>query len=152
MRTVMARANLNCQPYFMHFVFNAIAKADLFDEFALPQIARWKILPDTQSFFEMWDQGDRSHAWNATPLFQMSGRILGVEPLEPGFRMFRVEPHLAGLKWAKGTVPTPHGDIRVSVEPGSIEITVPPGTEAVCAGHRLGPGRHRLDRLAIRGE
>ncbi|HEY3781312.1 MAG TPA: alpha-L-rhamnosidase C-terminal domain-containing protein [Fimbriimonadaceae bacterium] len=148
MRKLLARAELNCQPYFMHFVFEALAKTDLFNELAPAQLARWKILPDSQSFYEMWDTGDRSHAWNATPLFQMSGVILGVKPLEPGFKTFAISPNPSGLKWAKGAVPTPHGDIEVSwqIEGPSlkVEFRVPMGTEAICEGKRYGPGSHQI--------
>jgi hypothetical protein len=39
--------------------------------------------------------------------------VLGVRPLEPGFRRIRIEPRLCGLKWAKGSVPTPAGRVDV---------------------------------------
>lgn len=148
MGKVIARQDMNCQPYFMHFVFEALAKSGLFEAHAVKQIERWKILPDTQSFFEMWNTGDRSHAWNATPLFQMSGRILGVTPIEPGFKVFAVDPKPSGLMWAKGVVPTPHGKIRVSWIQGeaglTVDLTVPKGTRCVSRGKKYGPGKHRL--------
>ncbi|MFZ4508141.1 MAG: alpha-L-rhamnosidase C-terminal domain-containing protein [Fimbriimonas sp.] len=146
MQRVMARKDLNCQPYFMHFVFEALAKAGLFEDHALAQMGRWKILPDSQSFFEMWNTGDRSHAWNATPVFQMSGRILGVTPLKPGFAEFAIDPRPSGLRWAKGKVPTPHGPITVSWTSGAsglkLEFSVPRGTVAMVRGKQYGPGKH----------
>jgi alpha-L-rhamnosidase len=33
--------------------------------------------------------------------------------LAPGFAQTLIKPFPAGLAWARGTVPTPHGDIRV---------------------------------------
>jgi hypothetical protein len=40
--------------------------------------------------------------------------LLGVEPVEPGFRVFRIAPQPPdGLAWARGSVPTPHGLIEV---------------------------------------
>ena len=153
MRAVVARPDMNCQPYFMHFVFEALAAGGLFDEYALPQMSRWHILPDTQSFFEMWNQGDRSHAWQATPLFQMSGRILGVLPVEPGFRTFAVAPHPAGLRWARGDVPTPAGTVGVEWHRDGREIIVslevPRGARALCGGHLYASGKHSGIRLAF---
>jgi hypothetical protein len=40
--------------------------------------------------------------------------ILGIEPLAPGFRSFRIAPQIPdGIEWAHGTVPTPNGIIEV---------------------------------------
>ena len=40
--------------------------------------------------------------------------LLGVEPVEPGFRVFRIAPQPPDdLAWARGSVPTPHGLIEV---------------------------------------
>lgn len=108
------RADLNTQPYFMHFVFGALNHAGLFDEFGVSQMHRWKIVEDTQSFREMWATGDYSHAWQCTPLFQMSSRVLGITPASPGFQSVRICPQVCALKWAKGAMPTPYGKVPVS--------------------------------------
>jgi hypothetical protein len=148
MTRVIERPDMNCQPYFMHFVFDALARSGLYDRYALGQIRRWKVLPDTQSFFEMWNTGDRSHAWNATPLFQMSSRILGVTPIEPGFRKFRIAPIPCGLSRAKGVVPSPLGDIQVAWHQvdGALEISflVPKHAVALVGGSEFASGRHEI--------
>src|ERR1043166_7687177 len=58
--------------------------------------------------------------------------VLGVIPTAPGFAEFTVRPHVGDLKWAYGTVPTPHGPIRVSwqVDDGRLQLDVraPAGT------------------------
>ena len=104
----------NIQPYFMHFVFNALDHCGLYEGHFQKQMARWKIDPATQSFREMWDKGDYSHAWGGTPLLQMSGRILGISPQAPGFKVVSIRPTLGDLKSAKGSVPTPHGPVKVA--------------------------------------
>lgn len=146
MKKILAREDMNCQPYFMHFVFEALSISGLFEKHVISQLNRWKILPDTHSFLEMWNYGDRSHAWNATPLFQLSGRILGVEPISPGFKSFSIKPHPSGLKWAKGTVPTPRGDIEVEWKADDqgikIHFSVPPDAVADCAGQKYASGSH----------
>ena len=78
------------------------------------QIRRWRIVPETQSFHEMWNGGDLSHGWCSTPLVQMSGRVLGVRPTSPGFKTLVIRPELCDLTWARGSVPTPQGDVAVS--------------------------------------
>ena len=111
---VLAEKPLNTQPWFMHWVFPAIDHAGLFDRFGTEQLRRWQVVPETQSFREMWHGGDLSHGWCSTPLVQMSSRILGVTPSEPGFKTVSIRPELCDLQWARGRVPTPQGDVAVS--------------------------------------
>ena len=54
------------------------------------------------------------HAWSTGPNSDLSGYVLGVQPTEPGYAAFRVEPHPADLTWAKGVVPTVRGDVSVN--------------------------------------
>ncbi|WP_309714886.1 alpha-L-rhamnosidase C-terminal domain-containing protein [Armatimonas sp.] len=127
-------ANFSCQPYFMHFVFAALAHTGLFEKYAPEQLKRWKIIEETQSLREMWDRGDLSHSWGGTPLYQLTTQVLGVQPKTPGFATFTVTPMPMGLSWAKGVVPTPHGDIRVEWrkqgEKLALVLTVPKGCRA----------------------
>lgn len=53
------------------------------------------------------------HGWSAGPVILLPRFILGVKPLSPGWETIEVNPHPGNLKWAKGTVPTPHGDIKI---------------------------------------
>lgn len=55
------------------------------------------------------------HAWSAAPAYLLGAHILGVTPLEPGFRKARIAPALADLYSAEGEVPTPLGPIRLQV-------------------------------------
>ena len=131
---VLAEKPLNTQPWFMHWVFQAIDHAGLFDEYGTRQMRRWRIVPQTQSFHEMWNGGDLSHGWCSTPLVQMSARVLGVRPTSPGFKTIAIRPTLCDLTWAKGIVPTPHGDVAVSWKLGEdrlqLDVTVPAGSAA----------------------
>jgi len=54
------------------------------------------------------------HAWGSSPLYLLGKYFLGVRPLSPGYNTFEIEPHLGGLQWMEGEVPTPHGNIKVS--------------------------------------
>lgn len=126
---------LNVQPYFMHFVFAAEVHAGVFDRWAPSQLKRWSINPETQTYKEMFGGGDYSHGWGGTPLIQMSAHILGVSPAAPGYTSVMLAPHLAGLAAARGTVPTPKGDVEVSWRYGNgvftLDATSPPGVPIV---------------------
>ncbi len=127
------RSLLNVQPYFMHFVFAAEAHAGVLGLYARAQLARWVVNPQTQTFQEMWGRGDWSHGWGGTPLIQMSSHVLGVSSGSPGYGIVALAPVPLGLTFAKGTVPTPRGDVAISWTRSAgrftYEVTLPAGTK-----------------------
>ena len=67
-----------------------------------------------------------AHAWSAAPAVYLPTRVLGIRPLDPGFRRFCVEPCPGDLAWARGSVVTPYGPIHVSwrrTDTGELDIT-----------------------------
>ncbi|THY46729.1 glycoside hydrolase family 78 protein [Aureobasidium pullulans] len=73
------------------------------------------------------------HAWSSGPTAELSRNVLGIQPVAPGFREWRVAPQSLGLEWAKGSQPTPFGDIAIDWridEAGNVTMTVesPVGT------------------------
>ena len=125
---------LNVQPYFMHFVFAAEAHAGVLGKYAPAQLSRWNVNPQTQTFEEMWTRGDWSHGWGGTPLLQMSAHVLGINPGSAGYATVQLAPIPLGLAFAKGTVPTPKGDINVSWTHDQhafvYDANLPPNTDA----------------------
>ena len=135
---MMANKNWDVTPYFMHFVFDSLDHAGLFEKYGVAKMHEYKVIPETQTVREMGpEKGDYSHGWIASPTYQMSSKILGIKPTSPGFATLEIKPELCGLTWAKGTVPTPHGKVAVSwkQEMGkfTLEATVPKGTTAQIA-------------------
>jgi hypothetical protein len=156
MRKLMTAPQINCQPYFMYFLFGALERAGLFNEFAADQMHRWHINDDTQTYLEMWDGGDYSHAWGGAPLIYMSSTILGVKPASPGFDIINIQPHRSGLNWAKGQVPTPHGPVDVAWEAEgnklNLVVTIPAGTSGIIETSpgqtvQVGSGTHQFSLL-----
>jgi len=147
-----AEQPLNCTPYFMHFVLCAFAHAGLFGTYGTDQMRRRKIVSETQSFHEMWTSGDLSHGWCSSPLFHLSSQVLGVTPADPGFKKVLIRPELCDLKWARGTVPTPQGNVKVSwalIDNAlRLEVSVPQGTEARVA---LPIDRFKTPNIAANG-
>ena len=60
------------------------------------------------------------HAWGSVPLQHFPRWVLGVRPLAPGFASVTVDPAPSRLDHAEGTLPTPHGPIRVAWHQHSI--------------------------------
>jgi hypothetical protein len=66
------------------------------------------------------------HGWAAGPTAWLSEYVLGLAPEKPGFERIRLAPNLGDLEWAEGTLPTPHGPIKVRHEKrgGRIETEI----------------------------
>lgn len=71
------------------------------------------------------------HGWASGPAPFLMQYILGIRILEPGCRKILFSPNLGGLAWAKGTYPTPYGNIEVSITEQGGEIWAPEEIEVV---------------------
>ena len=146
LETVMTDESLGeVQPYFAHFLLEAIYRNGLRDKYTLKILEDWKapvkdcpyglaegfIKPEpTYSF-------DHSHAWGGTPAYALPLALTGLELLEPGFRKFRLNPSLLGLTEAAVQIPTPYGMLEIGQESGKdVCIRVPDGM--VCEQGREG--------------
>jgi len=83
---------------------------------------------------EAWDQTfktnqDWNHAWGAAPAAVIPKRLVGVRPLEPGYRRILVDPQPGSLDRFDATVPTIRGPVQVvwrrSAEMAELSVTVP---------------------------
>lgn len=89
---------------------------------------------------EAWDTKykpnmDWNHAWGSAPANLIPRRLVGVRPLEPGFRKVLIQPQPGYLREFKGTVPTIRGPVRVEYrrDPSGkrrLQIVVPGNTTA----------------------
>jgi alpha-L-rhamnosidase len=73
-----------------------------------------------------------AHGWASGPTSALSKYVLGVRPIQPGYKAWLSEPQPGDLTWAEGRVPTPYGPIKVKWKKTSqglrLEIEVPNGT------------------------
>lgn len=67
------------------------------------------------------------HAWGASPIYLLGKYYLGVRPLAPGYENYIVAPNLGSLQWMQGTVPTPHGSIKVYCNRQQIKVSASEG-------------------------
>jgi hypothetical protein len=88
------------------------------------------------------------HAWaGAAPVIAISRGVLGIEPLEPGYKLCRVAPQKCGIARVNGSVPTPHGMIHISWQGTSGEVVVPTGVSAQLPDGRIVSGGR--DTIAV---
>jgi alpha-L-rhamnosidase len=144
-------------PYYNFYVISAMADAGQYQA-GLDWIRRYwggMIRRGATSFWEAYNLGlprdgwhgmlradfgqgyfvSLAHGWSSGPTIWLTEEILGIKPTAPGFARVSVRPELADLKWANGSEPTPHGDIKVSYHAAPdghfiASIDLPAGTEA----------------------
>lgn len=122
------------QPYFAHFLLEAIERNGLRDIDTLAVLERWKapiaecskglvegfVAPEPTYHF------DHSHAWGGTPLYSLPKALLGLKILEPGMKRLELSPSLLGLQEARVELPTPYGMVVCVLKKGQPpEITHP---------------------------
>jgi alpha-L-rhamnosidase len=119
MRKVLSDTSLTqCSYYFRFYLFRAMKKAGLGDEY-LDQLGPWlNMLKLGLSTWAETPEPTRSdcHAWSAHPNFDMLATVAGIESGAPGFAEVAIEPHLGPLKHLEATLPHPQGEIRVHYE------------------------------------
>lgn len=57
-----------------------------------------------------------AHGWSGNVAYIMSEEILGIKPVDAGFKTFIFNPHIANINWVRGAVPTPLGLIGISID------------------------------------
>ncbi|QGY45274.1 Bacterial alpha-L-rhamnosidase [Maribellus comscasis] len=88
---------------------------------------------------EAWDEYYKpnltwNHAWGAAPGNIIPRRLLGIQPLDPGFKTFTVNPQPTGLEELEIRVPTIRGGIECSLNSNAglweMDLSVPGNSEA----------------------
>ena len=130
------------QPYFMHFVLEAVIENGLTGKYAMKLIRKWVPLAEgcRKGLQEGWikpEEGysfDHSHAWGGTPAYHLPLILSGLTIVEPGYRAVSLKPCLWGLSEADFGIPTPFGEIRLSLRKGQkARVVCPPGIRLTVA-------------------
>ncbi len=143
-------------PYFGSYLLQALSRADMQPDALSWMKSYWSGMLDNgaTSFWEAWDPawaGDDPHAkleaddkvgynaslahgWSSGPAAWLLEEVLGIQCegsiVDEGCREVAVRPHLAGLKWVKGSEWTPNGAVEVEASEKRIVVVIPAGIEA----------------------
>lgn len=114
------------QPYFAHFLLEAVYRNGLREEYTRPILEKWKapvrecakglaegFIPPEPTY-----KFDHSHAWGGTPLYALPLALTGLKILEPGMKKLQFSPSLLGMERAAVEVPTPYGTVVLKMEAG----------------------------------
>ena len=136
MHKVMKDSSLpDYQPYFAHFVFQALWNTNLFSTYAMPLFRRWIPVVEEcgKGLAEGWIKPcddyifDHSHAWGGCPRYWLPRALIGLDIHENGFRTISLRPRIPEIAHAEIAVPTPYGLLKCEVESGEIRASdIPP--------------------------
>ena len=141
----MRSRGMACSVYGSQFLMDAIYNAADSD-YGLKMLTK----TDDRSWYNMirvgstisleaWDDKykpnqDWNHAWGAVPANIIPRKLMGVEPVTPGFGVIRVKPQVASLDWAKAVIPTIRGEVKMEIENRSgkyvLRLVVPSNMKA----------------------
>jgi alpha-L-rhamnosidase len=99
--------------YFRFYLTQALKKAGLSDQY-LETLDLWRdMLGLGLTTFAEKPDPTRSdcHAWSASPNYDFLATVAGIEPVSPGFKTVKIEPHLGALTQIEGKMPHPAGTI-----------------------------------------
>lgn len=124
------------QPYFMHFVLEAVIQNGLAEKYALTLLRKWIPICENcpKGLQEGWIKPqadysfDHSHAWGGTPAYHLPLLLTGLQIVEPGFKKIHLDPKLYGLQSADISINTPFGELGFILNDGAdTVIKIPSG-------------------------
>ena len=124
------------QPYFYHFLLNALYNEGMFGEQGMALIRRYESLLNKcdKGLSEAWENMncDYSHAWGATPAYTLKRALSGLEIVEPSYKKVKLSPSLFDLEFADFEITTPYGKIEISMKKGGeVSIKAPKEIEII---------------------
>lgn len=151
-----------CSVYGAQFLLDGLYDAGM-DQYALELMtARTKrswynmIRVGSTITMEAWDKIykpnlDLTHAWGSAPANIIVRKLMGIEPLTPGFETMQIKPMTGSLQSASLTAPTVKGDVLIKfdkTETGqAFNITIPRATTA----NIYLPAKNAQSRLEVEG-
>ena len=120
-------------PYMRFYELEALCALDCHDQVMQEMRAYWggMLREGATTFWETYDPKEQypqrlamyghpygkslCHAWGASPIYLLGKYYLGVRPTKPGYAEWECKPCLGDLKWMRGDVPTPTGNIHIEM-------------------------------------
>ena len=116
----------DCQPYFMHYLLEAVDRLGLREKYTLEICNRWKepVLHCRKGLVEGFVapeptyRFDHSHAWGGTPLYSLPKALMGLTINKPGMKEITLSPSLLGFAHARIELLTPFGKLICELKEG----------------------------------
>lgn len=140
------KKGMACSVYGAQYLLEALFQAGE-DKYALAlmtsgDVRSWRNMLRVGSTMttEAWDERYKpnltwNHAWASAPANIIPGKLFGIEPLTPGFKLIQIKPQMAGLAEADLALPCIRGTIhcrwRKSAAAGKLSVKIPANTRAM---------------------
>jgi hypothetical protein len=143
--TLVAARGMRCSVYAAQYLIDGLfdngAATQAFELMTAANDRSWRHMVEsgTTISWEAWDQKykpnqDWNHAWGAAPANIIPRKVMGVEPLQPGYTQIRIAPQPGPLTWASAAIPTPKGPVMVAFKKSpnlTLFVEIPEGMTAV---------------------
>ena len=135
--------NRHASPYMERYVMEAYFKLGRGADGVKRVRERYATMVNNKNcttLYEGWEigtygGGSVNHAWSGGPITVISQYVLGAYPLEPAWKVFKIEPDPAGFGRASMEIPAPIGKIKTAFVSGEdtfeLSLTVPDNSTAV---------------------
>lgn len=135
----------HASPYMEKYILEALFKMGYVD-FAIKRMKKrfgnMVDNPEYDTLFEGWGIGDEgygggttNHAWSGGALTILSQYLCGLEPVEPGYKLFQIVPNPGSVKQASATIQSVKGVIKSSFNNSDstfkLSVLIPKATEAI---------------------
>lgn len=124
----LLETQMESSPYMEKYVLEALYMMGYDDEAMARTKTRYNEMIEDEfpTLWEFWNKnaGTRNHAWSGGPLTMMYMFNAGITPLSPAYESFQVRPQTAGLKDISAEIPSPKGNIAVTVKETDSDITL----------------------------
>lgn len=86
---------------------------------------------------------DWNHAWGAAPCNIIPRCVVGIKPIEIGFKKFVLNPHVCDTKEFNAIFPIPNNQsIKIEYSNGKMNIAIPENVSAIYQNQELNSGKH----------
>ena len=93
--------------------FNYAARTNALPIDQLPNTSKFNIHADGGDHCYVGLRASLCHGWASGPTAWLTAHVLGIQVVEPGAKVIRIQPNLGELSFAEGTFPTPYGIVTV---------------------------------------
>jgi len=143
-RQHVVRAN----SFFAHFIYDAIARAGRSDWVLRDMLGNFGPMLQAGAT-TLWESfspaASLCHGFSATPAYQLTRHVLGIQPPEPGETRMRIRPDPGALEWAQGTYSGRCGALRIEWRRTGPALVVTVDHAEACPVLIEAPAGHRID-------
>jgi hypothetical protein len=154
--------SFQASPYMEKYILEALLKMGDTEAALTRMKSRYRIMVESEytTLWEGWGIGKEgygggsyNHGWSGGPLTLMMQYIAGIEPITPGFEIYKVNPQIGDLNHIDACFESVKGYIKVNIDRGpdhfSLKLNSPPKTVAHISIPVL---KYGLNKIQVEGK